>query len=123
MSEVLRKIGISMALSASVLGCGNETPDVSLEMTAVRDAEVFTSDSAYSAETAAAEGVILVGEKVVAFCLGASDRDHQWVGIEGDGTRYVSIFERVNGSREFSFEAKSGQVSLDAARSLPSCEE
>lgn len=92
-------------------------------MTAVRDTEVFSTDSAYSAETASPEGVILVGETVVAFCLASSDRDHQWVGIEGDGEQYVSVFERVNGTREFSFEADSQQVSLDMARSLPSCAE
>ncbi len=123
MSEVLKKIGIGAALAASMFGCGEESPDVSIEMTAVRNTEVFVSDSTYSAETVDAEGVILVGEKVVAFCLGESDRDHQWVGIEGDGEQYVSVFERVNGTREFSFEADAGQVSLDMARSLPLCQE
>lgn len=121
MSEVLRKIGMSVSLSATLLACGQEAADSGIEMTAVRDAEVFSTDSSYRAETTSPEGVILVGEKVVAFCLASSDRDHQWVGIEGDGEQYVSVFERVNGTREFSFEAESGQVSLDVARSLPSC--
>ncbi len=123
MSERIRQIGMSAALTMSVLSCSNESPAVTLEMTAVRDAEVFTSDSAYSAETSDSEGVILAGEKVAAFCLGASNRDHQWVGLTGDDTRYVSIFERVNGTREFSFETDSGQVTLDMARSLPPCDE
>ena len=95
MSEVLRKIGLSAALTACVVGCGSESSDVTLEMTAVRDAEVFDSDSAYSAETALPEDIVLSGEKVVAFCVGANDRDHQWVGIEGDDELYVSVFERV----------------------------